>query len=221
MKKDSVLKSMTIIFLYYVVFELFQYIYIVLDLDGAIDATIFLIIDSLICLIGLAFMLKDKLKGQWTEFKKDFKNKIKKTVKYFLIGLGLMLLVNLIINVLILKELPPNEQANREILNARPLFSIIYMCIMAPLSEELLFRLNFKDVFKKKWGYVLATGIFFGALHVLSGEPSWTMLVYLVPYSILGMTFSYIFFETDNIYSSILAHMFNNAFAVATILLGI
>ncbi len=220
MKKDGVTRSISIIFIYYIIFELAQYIYLGFGLRKYIDSTIFLMIDSLLCLGLVVYLLKAKLKGQWREFRSDYKNKMKKTFKYLLLGMGMMVVSNLILQTF-LEDLPLNEQANREMLNEVPMFSIIYMCALAPVIEELLFRLNFKNVFKKKWSYVLATGIFFGALHVITVDLDWIMVLYIIPYSILGMTFSYIFFDTDNVYSSILAHAVNNTFAVLTILFGI
>ncbi len=115
----------------------------------------------------------------------------------------------------------PNEAANRELITKNPYYSIINILLIAPITEELLFRLNFKDVFKKRWTFVLTTGILFGLIHIIGTPISLINFLYIIPYSLLGVAFGLICYDTKSVYSSIIAHMIHNGVTLAIILLGI
>ena len=128
-----------------------------------------------------------------------------------------MMISNLIIVFLFLKGIAPNEEANREMLRNYPLYMIFAVTILAPICEELMFRLSFKNVFKNRLVYILFTGISFGAMHLLANT-SLIELLYIIPYSALGIAFSAICYDTDNIYSSIIAHIMHNTLTVLLLL---
>ncbi len=175
-----------------------------------------------IIMVFIAFLLfKDKLKNQFQDFQKHWKKNLKIIFKYWFIGLLLMMIVNLIINVFILKNIAPNEEANRNIIEQYPVYAILSIALLTPITEELLFRLNFKDTFKKKSTFVLTTGILFGLMHVIASLENPLYLLYLIPYSILGFTFGLIFYDTKNVTSSIIAHSLHNSISLLIIFLGI
>ena len=86
-------------------------------------------------------------------------------------------------------------------------------------NSKTYFDLNFKNIFTKKWIFILTTGIFFGSLHLLSIKSSLEIL-FIIPYSILGITLSYIYRDSKNIYLSILFHALNNAISLLLVLFG-
>ncbi len=221
MNRGNILKSFLTILLYYMAFTLLQDVFIILKLNKIIGKSWLMIIVALLSLGCLLFVMKGKLKGQGKDFKNNTKKHLKTCFKCWIMWTVIMVLVNLFIDAFVLNELPPNEEMNRSLLEEMPLFSIVYTCILAPITEELLYRLNFRPLFKRKWSFILGTGIFFGAMHVVVGELNWMMAVHLVPYSILGIMFAQAYYETDNIYSSMLVHMANNTLAVVAILFGI
>ena len=92
--------------------------------------------------------------------------------------------------------------------------------IYAPLTEELAFRKSIRDIINNKWIYVLVSGLVFGMLHISSYMNNWTDLVYLIPYSSLGVAFALLYYKTDNIFSSITMHAIHNFLAVVVYLLG-
>ena len=95
-------------------------------------------------------------------------------------------------------------------IGASSIISIITIGILAPIIEELTFRKAFKDIFKNKWLFILGSGLIFGALHVvLSLNSPWDLFL-IIPYSSLGIAFGYTYYKTDNIYTSIIMHVFHN-----------
>jgi len=154
------------------------------------------------------------------EFIKNFSNNIEIGIKYWLIGFIIMIVSNLIITFILNKGLAGNEQDVRSYLDSFPLFMIFNTVIYAPLIEELTFRKSIKDAISNKWIYILISGLIFGMLHIISYITSWTDLIYLIPYSSLGIAFAMLYHKTDNIYCTISMHAMHNLLAVIVYLLG-
>ena len=221
MKKNTFLKSCGIILIYLCLNVLGALLFNEIKKPTAFMTNIFYIVESTVILGIVTFIVKDKLKGQAKGFKDNFKKYFPTILRYWLVGFALMMITNLLINVFVLNGIAPNEAANRTILTRYPVYSILSMCVIGPITEELLFRLNFKGSIKKRVPFILITGIIFGSLHVLLSLSSLTDFLYIIPYSCLGIAFGTIYYDTKNIYSSILAHTFHNTLSIIVILLGI
>lgn len=180
-----------------------------LGLSNPLVNQIVLILGELLVLIVIAYILKDKLSGQIENFKKNYKEYLSKALKYWATGFAFMIVLNVLILFLIPGGIAPNEEANRELMKIYPLYSIISAGLIAPISEELIFRLNFKNVIKSRIPFVLVTGLLFGAAHIMVSS-SLIELIYILPYSALGIAFSLGFYDTDNIMTSISMHAFHN-----------
>lgn len=213
-------KSLGIIFIYFFVSYLLQILYIFTGIKNTLITNLIALGIEIVSLFVIIFLLKDRIKESIKNLKVNYKEKIKITFKYWFIGLLLMMVANFIIYYLIKGNIAPNEAANREILLNAPIYSILSMCLIAPVSEELLFRLNFKNCFKNRYSYAITTGIIFGLMHIIISF-SMDNLIYLIPYSILGITFGFIFYDTESIGYSILAHSFHNGISVLAILTNI
>lgn len=160
-------------------------------------------------------------------YKKDIKDCIKslKTInlkKYILIYLIAFISVYFINNIIyeIIKILPSNEINTRNIIMMHPVISFISVCFIAPFSEEIIIRLNFKNLFKSKWKFTIIMGLFFASLHLLNIQ-NYLELFYLISYFILGSTLSYIYYDSNNILLSIFIHFCNNIIQFILILGGI
>ena len=143
---------------------------------------------------------------------------IKIVIPIFIIGFLLMLLSNYIINYLII----PNGISNNEVINRKLLFNnkIIYsilLCIIIPILEEIIFRLGFKKSIKNKYIYLFLTSIIFSLLHNIS-DTKLIELLYIIPYFILGYSFSLIYLKSDNIIYSIISHSLNNIITIIAVL---
>ena len=151
----------------------------------------------------------------------DFKNFKKSNFK-----LNILLFLIMFIIVTICSKIFPkifnimitNERVIEENIAIMPIKTFISACILAPLYEEILVRKNFKNAFKNKWLFVTITGILFASLHILTIQ-SLIELIYFPLYIIMGITLSYIYYNDNNIISSILCHMLNNILSFIIILI--
>lgn len=168
-------------------------------------------LDLLIVSLFFLPMLVDNLYN----FKRE---NIKIAFKNWGIGFLCMLISNLYLNYFV-GNMATNEVSNREFLFANPIISVLLMAIVAPILEEVVFRLNIKKAFKNKYVFCIVSGLLFGGMHLLSST-SLKELLYIIPYGSLGFFFAKAYYETDNIYTSIIAHMFHNSLSIFFIFLG-
>jgi len=128
-----------------------------------------------------------------------------------------MMICNILIQS-ITGDIAANESANRELLTNFPISNIITMVFIGPLIEEITFRASFKKAFTKWYTFSLVTAIIFASFHLLAGS-SLSEILYIIPYGALGFFFAKAFYETDNIYTSFIAHMVHNGICVCLIML--
>ena len=164
--------------------------------------------------ILLIILYRKTLKTDFKDFIKNFGNYSDIALKYWILGFIAMVVSNKIIISLFPIELAANEQGVREIIQSVPFIAFFSICIFAPISEELIFRKAFKDCFKEKWTFILISGFVFGFLHVIGSFKSLYDLFYIIPYSSLGIAFAYIYYKTNNIFSSIFVHCMHNTILV-------
>ena len=172
----------------------------------------------------LAIVLSNvNLLKEFKTFSKNKKKYFRNMLPYYLIGLSLMILTNYIITLLINDgAIAPNEEANRELLLNYKTYAIINSIIVAPIIEEILFRFNFRNIYKNKNKYIIFTGLLFGLFHIIINLSSIKLALYIIPYSLLGMALAKIYKECDNnIWANIFTHMFHNTLAVSLLLLGL
>jgi membrane protease YdiL (CAAX protease family) len=109
----------------------------------------------------------------------------------------------------ILEQLGSNENA------ALLLLSAALTCIVAPISEEFLFR-GFIFTALRNWRGTLPaaviTGLLFGGVHVGSAP-----VLDLVPLAFLGFGLCLLYRYTDSLYPCIVAHSLNNSIAFASL----
>lgn len=159
-------------------------------------------------------------------YRKDFKNKfkelnssngnkmIKSSIKIWFIGLILMITSNLILNSFI-GTIAENESANRLILNNYFIYASIAMIIIAPICEEIIFRLSISKIINNKVLYIIFSGLLFGFFHVIG--TTGLQALYVIPYTILGSTFAYIYQKHQNILCTILMHSLHNLICIMLI----
>lgn len=174
---------------------------------------------DLIILIIFLILFKEIIVPDFYDFKKNGKDNIKKTYHYYIIGLLIMLISNIIISNFM--GMPENEEANREILGLLPYYSIINLIIIAPITEELMTRVILKKCFKHTIFYIILSGFIFGFLHVvLSISDNPLELLYIIPYSALGCALAKIYEKSNNVWTNIFFHSFHNLICILIIFLG-
>jgi membrane protease YdiL (CAAX protease family) len=81
--------------------------------------------------------------------------------------------------------------------------------------EELVFRQGFRNIFGRNIVFILFSGIVFGGMHVIGNINTMADLLYLIPYSALGISFAYMLYKTDNIFVSMGFHFMHNGLLMA------
>ena len=134
-------------------------------------------------------------------------------LKYWLIGLGIMFISNIIINIFN-GQIAGNEQTVREMIKVMPWLLLINAGLIAPFNEEIIFRRSLSDIFKNKWIFVFASFLLFGLAHVVGNINSMLDYLYIIPYGALGGVFALAYRNTDSIITSMIMHMFHNSFTI-------
>lgn len=216
-----ILKSTGVLFLMIlwptVIFTMFN-----VDLNNITskDYVIYYTISSFTLSILLIFIYRKDFFRDFKNYFKDFRKNFEVSFKYWIAGLVIMYVSNLFITFVLNKQLAGNEEAVRNYLVTLPLLMTFDAAICAPINEELTFRKSFKEIFPSKWVYVVMSGLIFGSLHVASYIETFSDIIYLIPYSALGIAFALLYYKTDNIFSSITMHSIHNLLATLLVLLG-
>ena len=213
----SLFKQFFIILLYLVIvigLQLLLYRY--LDCSNPIlEGSAYLFIELFTMMIFIIIFRKILI-PDIIDFKKNGKQYIKDNYKYWLYGLLVMAISNIIISYFI--GLATNEASNRDMLVSIPIFSIISMVVCAPVVEELMTRVILKDKVSNIVYYSLS-GLIFGSLHLLSAT-NLNEVFYVIPYGALGFAFAVIYKKSNNVCTNIFFHALHNSIAVLLILIG-
>ena len=119
----------------------------------------------------------------------------------------------MITNIIIINITNINSSTNQEyitkLLGKYPIYTIVATILIAPLTEELIFRLNIRKIFKNNIVFIITSGLVFGALH-MTVATSIKELLFIIPYSIPGFIFAYTLTKSKNIFVPISLHMLHN-----------
>lgn len=167
----------------------------------------------LICLILVYFK----------EIKEDIKNfKLKNlsiSLKYYIIGLTIYFIYQLIISKTITSNIPSNEEMVRNLFKSNIFIALVSSCFLAPILEEILFRFTLFKCTNNKYIFLLTSSILFSLFHVTNLQ-SIVQIFFLCSYLILSFTLSYILYKSKNICNSILVHSIHNLFMALLLFLG-
>lgn len=172
---------------------------------------------NLSLMIMLFIFYSKSIKENLKDLKFNFKSYIKDNFKYYVIGLLIMIISNIIISFFV-EGNSTNETLIREYINIMPIYMIFSSCIYAPFTEEMVFRKSLRNCFNNKVLYILLSGLIFGSMHLLSAS-NLVELVFLIPYSSLGCVFAYMYYKTNNIFVPMTFHMVHNTIIVINYLL--
>lgn len=164
-----------------------------------------------ICILGIIMLIfKNKIKADFIDFKK---NKIKYFNSYFKLWFLLLVLTmasNSIIMLINNGGIANNEAAIDQIFDKNPIYVYLLATFIAPLTEELVFRLGVRKWFKTDTLFIIMSGLIFGLAHTIGQINVLTDYLYIIPYSIPGFIFGYLLTKTNNIFVPISMHMFHN-----------
>lgn len=165
--------------------------------------------------IGITIIIIYVYRNDFIPNFKDFiKNNItyfKKYIKYWFIMLGLMMLSNLIIINFTSSNISENQETIIETLKFAPIYTFIVTVFVAPILEELVFRLSFRKMFAHtNTLFIIFSGLLFGSMHVIGNFNELIDLLFIIPYSIPGFIFAYIYTKSKNICVPISIHFIHN-----------
>lgn len=164
---------------------------------------------DLLLVIILVILYFKELKKEFIKFKENYKSFLDTGLKYWMVGLVIMCVSNILIGMLTSLNTSSNEQAVQTLISSTPYMMILTAGILAPIAEEITFRKGINKIFKSKWLYCFASGFIFGLLHVI-GSGNILEYLYIIPYGSLGFFFALTYYETKNIYPSICMHALHN-----------
>ena len=170
--------------------------------------------------IGIAFILffiyhKD-LKKEFKKFMKDPMGNMDVGMKYWIIGLIIMMVSNLFLSQVLKSSGANNENTVQEMLKSLPWLMVIIAGFFAPFSEEIVFRKTLKDIFKNKWVFAELSFLLFGGAHVIDSAKTIIDYLYIIPYGALGGAFALAYYDTDTIFTSMTMHMIHNLILAVT-----
>lgn len=219
MKKNTnstklILKGIAGFLIYFFMSEFMRLPFDLLNIDlenmPQILKCIYTIAVELIIIALIALLFRDYLIKCFKDIKKNNKVYFKKYLKYWFIMLALMIASNLIITIIAPGSTANNQDAVNEMLKTSPIFTFILSVILAPVIEEFAFRMSFRAIFRNEIIFILISGLIFGSFHVIGMIDNWTDLLYIIPYSIPGFIFGYVYAKTDNIFTSMGLHFLHN-----------
>lgn len=177
-----------------------------------------LFISNFLFMIYLLIIYRLELKDDLKDYKKNFKDYINKYFIYYVMGVALMAGSNLILQKITGLELSGNESTLRELIKSIPIYMGFSTVLYAPFVEEIIFRKSIRNVTKNKKVFVLLSGFIFGILHITSFS-NVKEIIMGIPYIIMGIDFAVIYVKSNNIFTTMIFHLFHNLILFLMIIL--
>ena len=131
-------------------------------------------------------------------------------VRWWFLGLFLMVASNLFITFVLHGNGAGNEKIIQKMIKALPWVMLFDAGILAPFIEEIVFRKTLKDIISNKWIFALCSFLLFGGAHVIGNVHSFVDILYIFPYGVFGATFALAYSESDTIFTSMTMHAIHN-----------
>lgn len=176
---------------------------------------IYNILCELIIILLIVLLFKNQIKKAWADLKKNHMKYFTKYLKYYIIALIVMMISNAYIFGINDGNIAENESNIRQMFALAPIYTYISAVLLAPVLEELTFRLSLKNILGSNWIFIIASGLIFGGLHIIGTYSGPTDLLYLIPYGSFGVAFAYILTKTNNIFVTIGFHLMHNGIIMA------
>ena len=178
------------------------------------NMSLILLFKDLVHIIFLLFIYRKEL---IIDLKKINIKTVIKHIPYYLIGI--MYCSNLLISKITNSIISTNEEIVRKSIKLMPIYMSFTTVIYAPIVEEIIFRKTFKNIFKNNYLFIIISGIIFGFVHIKLSNNINKELLMTIPYIIMGIDLSYIYYKSDNIFTTMIIHSIHN-FVLLLIQLG-
>lgn len=171
---------------------------------------IYLISTSLIYLIFVIIVYKNELKKDLSDFKKNGLNLFIKYLPIYIVGILAMGISNSLLYNITDMQISNNEQSVREYIKLFPIYMSFSTVIYAPIVEEITFRKTFRNIINNKYIFIIISGIIFGLIHITGDSNNINDFLMSIPYMIMGFDLAYIYYKSNNIFTTISIHSFHN-----------
>ncbi len=159
----------------------------------------------------IIYIYRKDIIPNFKEFIKNNTKYFKKYIKYWFLMLILMIGSNLVVTLFTESDIAANQSAIMETLKIAPIYTFIITVFVAPILEELVFRLSFRKIFAHSdILFIFFSGFIFGSMHVLGTCEHLTDFLFIIPYSIPGFIFAYVYTKSKNICLPISLHFIHN-----------
>lgn len=196
-----------------------------LDVFNYKDTAYVEVLIGLFLFVLLFLIYKKTIIKDYKLLKEDLINNLKKCFTIFgillLVKFATAFAVSILSAVLGIEVLQSNNQniIDSLVKNA-PIMMLISSVVMAPFTEEVIFRLGFKKVIKNSNVFIVISGLVFGLIHIMPSTLSLPIiLVQSMIYIALGLALAYIYDKEKNIFFVIIPHAMNNLFGILAALL--
>lgn len=164
---------------------------------------------EVLLILAIILIFKEQFKKALNDLKKNHLKYFTGNFKFYILGVIIMMLANYLILVLG-GTTSDNETAIRGQFTNYPIYTFISAVFLAPLLEESVFRLSFRNIFKNNVLFILSSSLIFGGLHLTGMLDSNLFALYLIAYSSMGIVFAYILTKTNNIFVTMGFHFMHN-----------
>lgn len=156
------------------------------------------------------FIYRKDLKKEFKIFTKNIWENIDVGMKYWMIGLIIMIVSNLFLTYVLKSGGAANENTVQSMLKSLPWLMLIIAGFIAPFTEEIVFRKTLKDIFKNKWLFAFLSFLLFGGAHVIDTAKTIVDYLYIIPYGALGGVFALAYYDTKTIFTPMSLHIMHN-----------
>lgn len=220
--KKLKIKNIIVFSVFFFIFLTFEVVFLFLGYDFAKltlnDELVMIFSKYFILICFLLVYYHKQLIEKWFDFIKNFGKYVKIGFKDWITGLIIMYVANKII-MNILGNVGQNEETVQVLIGQVPIIAFLLTTIFAPFIEEMIFRKLLQDCFNNKNLFMIISGLFFGLVHVL-GTDNYLEYLLIISYGALGFMFSHTLNKTDNIYVTIMFHMFHNGILTILAIMG-
>lgn len=217
-KHKKIALGLSGILIYFLTRELLILPFILFNINfndlGILIKTVYLISFDFLITMSLLYIFKDELLEAFKDFKVNHLHYFKKYIRYWYLALALMAVSNGLI-LQFTSQTASNQDAIVNLFKTNPIYIFFSAVIIAPILEELVFRLSFRYLFKNDWLFIFLSGITFGLIHVLGSANILSELIFVIPYSIPGFIFAYVLVKSRNIFVPMGLHFLHNGIMIA------
>lgn len=175
-----------------------------------IGKNIYMISIDLIYILFIAFVYRKEIILDLKDFKKNGIKYIKKYISIYILGLIAMSISNIILYEITNIEISNNEQLVRDYIKLLPIYMTFSCVIYAPIVEEITFRKTFRNIIDNKYIFILVSGIMFGLVHITGDTIGINDYLLSIPYILMGISLAYIYYKSNNIFTTITIHSLHN-----------